>query len=291
MLEHIFTRARDMRTMVEQNGGNDLLKGRIVACLFYEPSTRTSSSFIAAMQRLGGQVIPITQGVQFSSVTKGESLEDTIRTLEQYADVIVLRHPDIGSANRAAEAASVPIINAGDGAGEHPTQALLDLFTIQDELGTVDNLKIAMVGDLRFGRTVHSLTKLLALFKVSLRYVSPDILRIPMNILNPVIDAGIDARETNDVSEVIEQCDVLYVTRVQKERFTDMSEYDSVKSYYEITPELMQRAKDKMIVMHPLPRVGEISSAVDSDPRAAYFRQVKNGMFIRMALLAEVLRR
>lgn len=291
VLEHIFTRARDMRTMVERDGGSDLLKGRIVACLFYEPSTRTSSSFIAAMQRLGGQVIPITQGVQFSSVTKGESLEDTIRTLEQYADVIVLRHPDIGSANRAAEAASVPIINAGDGAGEHPTQALLDLFTIQDELGTVDNLKIAMVGDLRFGRTVHSLTKLLALFKVSLRYVSPDILRIPMNILNPVIDAGIDARETNDVSEVIEQCDVLYVTRVQKERFTDMSEYDSVKSYYEITPELMQRAKHKMIVMHPLPRVGEISSAVDSDPRAAYFRQVKNGMFIRMALLAEVLQR
>ncbi len=291
MLEHIFSRARDMRTMVEQNGGNDLLKGRIVACLFYEPSTRTSSSFIAAMQRLGGQVIPITQGVQFSSVTKGESLEDTIRTLEQYADVIVLRHPDIGSANRAAEAASVPIINAGDGAGEHPTQALLDLFTIQDELGTVDNLKIAMVGDLRFGRTVHSLTKLLALFDVSLRYVSPDILRIPMNILNPVIDAGLDARETNDVSEVIEQCDVLYVTRVQKERFTDMSEYDSVKSYYEITPELMQRAKEKMIVMHPLPRVGEISGAVDSDPRAAYFRQVKNGMFIRMALLAEVLER
>lgn len=291
MLEHIFSRAKAMRTMVEQRGGNDLLKGRIVACLFYEPSTRTSSSFIAAMQRLGGQVIPITQGVQFSSVTKGESLEDTIRTLEQYADVIVLRHPDIGSANRAAEAASVPIINAGDGAGEHPTQALLDLFTIQDELGTVDNLKIAMVGDLRFGRTVHSLTKLLALFEVSLRYVSPDILRIPMNILNPVIDAGIDARETNDVSEVIEQCDVLYVTRVQKERFTDMSEYDSVKSYYEITPELMQRAKDKMIVMHPLPRVGEISGAVDSDPRAAYFRQVKNGMFIRMALLAEVLER
>ena len=291
MLEHIFSRARDMRKMVEQHGGNDLLKGRIVACLFYEPSTRTSSSFIAAMERLGGQVIPITQGVQFSSVTKGESLEDTIRTLEQYADVIVLRHPDIGSATRAAEAASVPIINAGDGAGEHPTQALLDLFTIQDELGTVDNLKIAMVGDLRFGRTVHSLTKLLTLFDVSLRYVSPDILRIPMNILNPVIDAGIDVRETNDVSEVIEQCDVLYVTRVQKERFTDMTEYDGVKSYYEITPELMQRAKDKMIVMHPLPRVGEISEAVDDDPRAAYFRQVKNGMFIRMALLAEVLGR
>jgi len=291
MLEHIFSRARDMRKMVEQDGGNDLLKGRIVACLFYEPSTRTSSSFIAAMERLGGQVIPITQGVQFSSVTKGESLEDTIRTLEQYADVIVLRHPDIGSATRAAHAADIPIINAGDGAGEHPTQALLDLFTIQDELGTVDNLKIAMVGDLRFGRTVHSLTKLLTLFDVSLRYVSPDILRIPMNILNPVIDAGIDVRETNDVSEVIEQCDVLYVTRVQKERFTDMTEYDGVKSYYEITPELMQRAKDKMIVMHPLPRVGEISEAVDDDPRAAYFRQVKNGMFIRMALLAEVLGR
>ncbi|MEM6431647.1 MAG: aspartate carbamoyltransferase [Deinococcota bacterium] len=289
MLEAVFARARDMRQMVQDQGGNDLLKGRIVACLFYEPSTRTSSSFIAAMTRLGGQVIPITQGVQFSSVTKGESLEDTIRTLEQYADVIVLRHPDIGSAQRAADAASIPIINAGDGAGEHPTQALLDLFTIQDELGTLNGLKIAMVGDLRFGRTIHSLTKLLTLFDVSFRYVSPDILRLPMNILNPVIDAGLDARETNDVADVIENCDVLYVTRVQKERFTDMSEYESVKSYYEITPELMKQAKDKMIVMHPLPRVGEISPAVDDDPRAAYFRQMKNGMFIRMALLASVL--
>ncbi|MEM7737409.1 MAG: aspartate carbamoyltransferase [Deinococcota bacterium] len=289
MLERIFIKARDMRQMVQAQGGNDLLKGRIVACLFYEPSTRTSSSFIAAMTRLGGQVIPITQGVQFSSVTKGESLEDTIRTLEQYADVIVLRHPDIGSAQRAADAASIPIINAGDGAGEHPTQALLDLFTIQDELGTLNGLKIAMVGDLRFGRTIHSLTKLLTLFDVSFRYVSPDILRLPMNILNPVIDAGLDARETNDVADVIENCDVLYVTRVQKERFTDMGEYESVKSYYEITPELMQQAKDKMIVMHPLPRVGEISPAVDDDPRAAYFRQMKNGMFIRMALLASVL--
>ncbi len=289
LLERIFAKARDMRQMVQVQGGNDLLKGRIVACLFYEPSTRTSSSFIAAMTRLGGQIIPITQGVQFSSVTKGESLEDTIRTLEQYADVIVLRHPDIGSAQRAADAASIPIINAGDGAGEHPTQALLDLFTIQDELGTLNGLKIAMVGDLRFGRTIHSLTKLLTLFDVSFRYVSPDILRLPMNILNPVIDAGLDARETNDVADVIKNCDVLYVTRVQKERFTDMGEYDSVKSYYEITPELMKQAKDKMIVMHPLPRVGEISPTVDDDPRAAYFRQMKNGMFIRMALLASVL--
>lgn len=288
-LRYLFARAREMRTLVERVGSADLLKGRVMACLFYEPSTRTSSSFIAAMERLGGSVIPITQGVQFSSISKGETLADTVRTLEQYADVIVLRHPEKGSAHIAADYASVPLLNAGDGAGEHPTQALLDLFTIQDELGTLDGLKIAMVGDLRYGRTVHSLTKLLTMYDVSLRFVSPESLRLPLSLMNPVIDAGINVRETHDVADVIENADVLYVTRVQKERFPDLAQYEEVKEFFEITPELMAHAKEKMVIMHPLPRVGEIHYAVDSDPRAAYFRQMRNGMYIRMALLAAVL--
>jgi carbamoyl-phosphate synthase/aspartate carbamoyltransferase/dihydroorotase/carbamoyl-phosphate synthase/aspartate carbamoyltransferase len=290
-LSYVFSRAREMREMVQRVGGVDLLKGFVLAALFYEPSTRTSSSFIAAMERLGGSVIPITQGVKFSSVSKGETLADTVRTLEQYADAIVLRHPKIGSAKLAADYASVPVLNAGDGAGEHPTQALLDLFTIREELGKVDGLKIAMVGDLRYGRTVQSLTKLLLHFDVSLRYVSPEILRLPLNTMNQVIDAGLDVRETHDVADVIENADVLYVTRVQKERFSDLAQYEEVKNYYEITADLMKKAKEKMVVMHPLPRVGEIHYNVDKDPRAAYFRQVQNGMYIRMALLAAVLGR
>jgi carbamoyl-phosphate synthase/aspartate carbamoyltransferase/dihydroorotase/carbamoyl-phosphate synthase/aspartate carbamoyltransferase len=288
-LGYIFSRAREMREMVRLVGGAELLKGRVLACLFYEPSTRTSASFIAAMERLSGSVIPITQGVQFSSVSKGETLADTIRTLEQYADIIVLRHPEMGSAKLAADYASAPIINAGDGPGEHPTQALLDLFTIREELGRINGLKIAMIGDLRYGRTVHSLTKLLMQYDVSLRFVSPEILRLPLTIMNQIIDSSVPVRETHDVAEVIGNADVLYVTRVQKERFSDLSQYEEVRNYYEITPELMARAQEKMVVMHPLPRVGEIHYSVDNDPRAAYFRQVQNGMYIRMALLAAVL--
>ncbi len=288
-LAYIFDKAQAMRALVETDGMSDLLRGNVLTCLFYEPSTRTSASFIAAMERLGGSVIPITQGVQFSSVSKGETLADTVRTLEQYSDAIVLRHPEIGAAKIAADYAEVPVINAGDGAGEHPTQALLDLFTIQQELGRIDGLKIAMVGDLRYGRTVHSLTKLLTQYDVTLRFVSPEILRLPLVVMNEVIDAGIPVRETHDVADVIENADVLYVTRVQKERFVDMARYEAVKDQHEITIELMAHAKERMVVMHPLPRVGEIHYAVDHDPRAAYFRQVRNGMFIRMALLAAVL--
>jgi carbamoyl-phosphate synthase/aspartate carbamoyltransferase/dihydroorotase/carbamoyl-phosphate synthase/aspartate carbamoyltransferase len=288
-LDHLFDLARNMRQIVETRGGTDMLKGRVLACLFYEPSTRTSSSFISAMERLGGSTIPMTQGVQFSSVSKGETLPDTIRTLEQYSDVIVLRHPEIGSAKVAADYAHIPVINAGDGPGEHPTQALLDLFTIREELGRINGLKIAMVGDLRYGRTVHSLTQLLLHSDVSLRFVSPEILRLPLKIMNKVIDAKMNVRETHDVADVIENADVLYVTRVQKERFSDLAQYESVANHFQITPEIMAQAKEKMVVMHPLPRVGEIHYAVDDDPRAAYFRQVRNGMFIRMALLAAVL--
>ena len=288
-LDYIFARTDEMEAMTKTSGTCDLLKGYTLACVFYEPSTRTSSSFIAAMARLGGKVIPITEGIQYSSVSKGESLIDSILTLEQYCDVIVLRHPEIGSSEKAAKYAQVPIINAGDGPGEHPTQALLDLFTIQKELGKIDGLRVAMVGDLRNGRTVHSLTKLLKRYNVSLRFVSPDTLRLPMDLMNDLIDNKVDVRETNQVQDVIKDVDVLYVTRIQKERFSDLAQYDEVKNYFEITTSLLESAKEKMVVMHPLPRVGEIQYQLDKDPRAAYFRQVHNGMTVRMALLAAVL--
>lgn len=287
-LEHIFRVAHNMRAMVEQFGTADLLHGHVLANLFYEPSTRTSSSFAAAMTRLGGRVISINE-VHYSSVSKGESLPDTVRTLECYADIIVLRHPEVGAAATAAHYAAIPIINAGDGIGEHPTQALLDLFTIQEELGRIDGLKVAMVGDLKYGRTVHSLTRLLRLYDVELAFVSPAILRMPDELLHEMRNASRPYRESDDIHTVIGDVDVLYVTRVQKERFTDLAEYDAVKDHYIVDADLMAQAKPDMILMHPLPRVGEISYVVDDDPRAAYFRQMRNGMYIRMALLAAVL--
>ncbi|GAB1471338.1 aspartate carbamoyltransferase [Chloroflexota bacterium] len=289
-LEYIFGVAHEMRGMVERVGTFDLLKGKILANLFYEPSTRTSSSFTAAMERLGGSVIPINE-VKYSSVTKGESLSDTIRTLECYTDVIVLRHPETGSAAIAAKATRKPIINAGDGTGEHPTQALLDAFTIFEELhrGSVDGMTVTMLGDLKYGRTVHSLARLLSLFKVKLNYVSPDILKMPREVMDEVGAKGIPQAEFSALEDVLPETDVLYVTRVQKERFEDPADYEKVKGAYVIDPEVMKIAKQKMIVMHPLPRVGEISMDFDDDPRAAYFRQMEYGLYVRMALLAMVL--
>jgi aspartate carbamoyltransferase len=287
-LEYIFGAAHEMRGMVERVGTFDLLKGKILANLFYEPSTRTSSSFTAAMERLGGSVIPINE-VKYSSVTKGESLTDTIRTLECYADVIVLRHPETGSAAIAAKAARKPLINAGDGIGEHPTQALLDTFTIMEELGRLDNLTVTMLGDLKYGRTVHSLARLLSLFKVKLNYVSPDILKMPREVMDEVAEREIPQAEFSTVEKVLPETDVLYVTRVQKERFEDPAEYEKVKDAYVIDPAVMKGAKKQMIVMHPLPRVTEISMDFDDDPRAAYFRQMEYGLYVRMALLAMVL--
>jgi len=287
-LEYIFGVAHEMREMVSRVGTFDLLKGKILVNLFYEPSTRTSSSFTSAMERLGGSVIPINE-VRYSSVSKGESLPDTVRTLECYADVIVLRHPEVGASALAAQYARKPIINAGDGVGEHPTQALLDLFTIREELGEVEGLTVTMLGDLKYGRTVHSLARLLSMFNVRLHYVSPAILRMPPEILEEIHQKGIQQAEHETLAEVLPQTDVLYITRVQKERFTDLDEYDSVKNAYIITPDIMAAAKEKMIVMHPLPRVGEISMDFDADPRAAYFRQMEYGLYVRMALLAMVL--
>jgi aspartate carbamoyltransferase catalytic subunit len=287
-LEYIFAVAHEMREMVARVGSFDLLKGKILANLFYEPSTRTSSSFTSAMERLGGSVIPINE-VRYSSVSKGESLPDTIRTLDCYTDVIVLRHPEIGSAALAARYARKPVLNAGDGVGEHPTQALLDLFTILEELDNVDGLTVTMLGDLKYGRTVHSLARLLSLFDVNIHYVSPEILRMPSEIISELEAKGCKQSEHDRLDDILAGTDVLYVTRVQKERFEKPSEYDLVKGAFVITVETMQQAKDNMVVMHPLPRVGEISMEVDDDPRAAYFRQMEYGMYVRMALLAMVL--
>ncbi len=287
-LEYIFAVAHEMRVMVERIGTFDLLKGKILANLFYEPSTRTSSSFTAAMERLGGSVIPINE-VRYSSVSKGESLPDTVRTLECYADVIVLRHPEVGSAALAAKFAKKPVINAGDGVGEHPTQALLDSLTIKEELGHLDGLTVTMLGDLKYGRTVHSLARLLSLYKVKINYVSPDILRMPPEIIAELDAQGVEQAEYTGLEPVLPQTDVLYVTRVQKERFADLSDYEKVAHAYVINSEIMKAAKDRMIIMHPLPRVTEISMDLDDDPRAAYFRQMEYGLYVRMALLAMVL--
>lgn len=287
-LNYIFGVAHEMQEMVRRVGTFDMLKGKILANLFYEPSTRTSSSFTAAMERLGGSVIPINE-VRYSSVAKGESLPDTIRSLECYSDVIVLRHPETGSAALAAQYGRKPIINAGDGTGEHPTQALLDLFTIQEEMGNVNGLTVTMLGDLKYGRTVHSLARLLTLYNVKLNYVSPELLRMPAEVIDEVGAKLIPQTEYSNLEDVLSQTDVLYVTRVQKERFENPEDYEKVRGSYVITPELMTKAKQNMIVMHPLPRVGEISMDFDDDPRAAYFRQMEYGLYVRMALLALVL--
>lgn len=287
-VEYVIGVAEAMRTMVAHVGTFDLLKGKILANLFYEPSTRTQSSFMAAMQRLGGSVIPISE-VKYSSVAKGESLPDTVRTLECYADVIVLRHNEKGAAQIAADAAKKPIINAGDGPGEHPTQALLDLFTIREELGRLDGLTITMLGDLKYGRTVHSLSRLASHFGVKLHYVSPELLQMPPEVVKELDARGVKQSSHTSLDGVLEESDVLYVTRVQKERFEDLAVYESLKHAFVVTPEVMKKAKPKMVLMHPLPRVGEITPEVDADPRAAYFRQMEYGMFVRMALLAMVL--
>ncbi|KAJ0406583.1 hypothetical protein ATCC90586_003094 [Pythium insidiosum] len=281
--------ADEMKAMVKRDGSSDLLKGKLLANIFYEPSTRTSCSFQSAMLRLGGLVVSVNESS--SSVKKGETLSDTIKCLSCYADVLVLRHPVKGSAAIAAAATEKPVLNAGDGVGEHPTQALLDLYTIASEMGTADlrGKVVTMVGDLKNGRTVHSLSKLLAHFGVTLNYVSPASLQMPRYIVEELAAKGVSQHETSDLESVVNQSDVLYVTRVQKERFESEDEYNAVKDSFIITPATIANAKSSLVIMHPLPRVGEISEAVDSDPRAAYFRQMENGMYVRMALLALVL--
>lgn len=271
---------------VLQKGGDDRLHGKILANLFYEPSTRTHLSFAAAMHRLGGRVIS-TESVQFSSLYKGETIEDTIRVVGQYADLICMRHPEVGSADRAASVSPVPFINAGDGPGQHPTQALLDLYTIQKERGSLNGIHIAMVGDLKYGRTVHSLSILLALYKdVHFTFISPQELRMPGNIVNVLEKAGLTYEESESLENGL-SANIIYMTRVQKERFEDKSEYERLRLKYILTADHVQG--EDVTVMHPLPRVGEIDADVDHLPNAAYFREVKNGVVVRMALLAMML--
>ncbi len=263
------------------------LQGRILATLFYEPSTRTRLSFESAMHRLGGNSIGFAEA-EIASVKKGENLADTMRVVENYADVIVLRHPLEGAARLAAEFSKAPVINAGSGAEEHPTQALLDMYTMKKELGKIDGLNIALVGDLRFGRTVHSLAYALSLYDVKLYFISPDLLGMRREVLD-TISERIKVVETSNLDEALPKLDVLYVTRIQKERFPDAAEYTKVKGSYKIDAETLKKAKKDMIVLHPLPRVDEISPEVDSTTHARYFQQVWNGIVMRMALLALIL--
>ena len=267
--------------------GSDMLKGKILATLFFEPSTRTRLSFEVAMQRLGGSTIGFAEA-EIASVKKGENLADTVRVVQNYADVIALRHPLEGAARLAAEFADVPVINAGSGAEEHPTQALLDLYTIRKEKNRIDGLNVALVGDLRYGRTVHSLAYALSMYNVKLFLVSPESLRMREEVLRSIKDK-IDVEERASIEEIVPEVDVLYVTRIQRERFPDPAEYAKVKGSYKIDLEVLKNAKEDLIILHPLPRVDEISAEVDNTPYAKYFQQVWNGIVVRMALLALIL--
>jgi len=263
---------------------DDVLAGKIMATLFYEPSTRTRLSFEAAMLRRGGGVISAEDASQTSSAVKGETLEDTVRVVGTYADLIVLRHPTVGASQQAAAVSPVPLINAGDGSGEHPTQALLDIYTIRRELGGLDGRHIVLCGDLRFSRTVHSLVTLASLFDIRFSLVSTPELTMPPEMVASLRDTGAKVTETADINDVIRDCDVLYPTRVQTER-TDVK-YDA---NFVVNKALMQRLPDSAIVMSPLPRREEIDTEIDDDPRVAYFRQAANGVPVRMALLESLL--
>ncbi len=288
-VEHLFSRADDFARRLGQGERLRLLDGKLLATVFYEPSTRTRLSFEAAMQRLGGGVLSVAEAKSASSVVKGESLPDTIRTIANYADAIVLRHSEVGAAQVAADASAVPILNAGDGAGEHPTQALLDLYTIRNEKRSIDGLRIALAGDLKNGRTVHSLARALSLFKVDFSFVAPAALSMPPEISDFLRTRGLGVEETNDLARALEQADVVYMTRVQKERFADVKQYEKLKDFFILNGEMVSRAKQGLLVMHPLPRVDEIATDVDALPNAGYFRQARNGVYTRMALLAEIL--
>lgn len=285
-IEKIFEIADDMEKRDKENNLPNYLRGKIIATLFYEPSTRTRFSFETAILKCGGEVISTESASFFSSVTKGETLEDTIKIIGGYADAIVLRHNESGSAKIASNISKVPIINAGDGAGEHPTQALLDLYTIKKEHKQIDELNIGMVGDLLNGRTIHSLVYLLSLYKkIKLYLISPKLLRFNQEYKEYLEQQGIYFEEIIDLHEIAPKLDVIYMTRVQKERFKNIDDYNEVKDFYVIDKEMMSKFKKDAILMHPLPRVGEILSEVDDDSRAVYFKQAKNGLYIRMALL------
>ncbi len=284
-IDHILDTADVMEPLAK--AGSDMLRGKIMATLFFEPSTRTRLSFESAMTRLGGTALGFAEP-KGTSVEKGENLADTVRVVENYADLLVVRHPLEGAARMAAEFSKMPVINAGSGAEEHPTQALLDLYTIRKELGSIDGLNIGLIGDLRYGRTVHSLSYALSQYKVKLFLISPEILKMRKEVLEEV-SKHVTVKETASFHEHIRDLDIIYMTRVQKERFADLAEYEKVKGSYRLTAEELAKAKKSAIVMHPLPRVDEVAADVDSTSHAKYFQQVRYGVVLRMGLLALVL--
>ncbi|XP_075668360.1 aspartate carbamoyltransferase 2, chloroplastic-like isoform X1 [Castanea sativa] len=287
ILGAIFEVAREMEKIEKNSPGSQILKGYLMATLFYEPSTRTRLSFESAMKRLGGEVLTTENAREFSSAAKGETLEDTVRTIEGYSDIIVMRHFESGAAKRAAVTAGIPIINAGDGPGQHPTQALLDVYTIEREVGKLDGIKVGLVGDLANGRTVRSLAYLLAKYQdVKIYFVSPDVVKMKDDIKDYLTSKGVEWEESADLMEVASKCDVVYQTRIQKERFGErIDQYEKARGKYIVDQNVLDVMQKHAVVMHPLPRLDEITVDVDGDPRAAYFRQAKNGLYIRMALL------
>lgn len=286
-IEQTLKLAEKMEPIARSNEKCDVLSGKLLGTLFYEPSTRTRLSFEAAMQRLGGGTIGFAEA-SVSSAIKGENLNDTVRIVSEYTDALVIRHNMEGTARYVAELVDVPVINAGDGAGQHPTQTLLDLYTMQRLLGKIEKLHVALVGDLKYGRTVHSLAYALAKFDVKMSFVAPKELKMPKEILHDLSKQGINVNETEDIHDVLNYADVLYVTRIQKERFPDPQEYSKIKGAYLINAKLLEGSK--AIVMHPLPRVDEISHDVDNTPYGKYFQQAFYGVPVRMALLKSLIK-
>lgn len=288
----IFTKTKEMRKMVQTESGDQRLRGKMMAATFFEPSTRTYSSFIVAMQRLGGGIVPLN-GMQSTSVVKGESFEHSVRVFSQYVDCLVIRHPEVGKPKLAADTVDIPVINAGDGVGEHPTQALFDSLTMLQSFPKVKSLTISLIGDLKNGRTVHSLAKLLPRLgkKIKFNFVSPKILAMPEDIKDKVKELKTEYQELDKVSEIIAESDVLYVTRVQKERFSNLGLYEKLKSFYMISRDTVKTSKKNLIIMHPLPiGGGEIASDLDDDPRSLYLnKELTNGLYLRMALLDLIL--
>lgn len=290
-IEIVFERAKEMERLVEEKGGDERIKGKIMAALFYEPSSRTFSSFITAMQRLGGGIIPLN-GMSNTSVAKGETLEDTVRVFSSYADLLVIRHPEPGSVAQAAKFAPIPVINAGDGIGEHPTQALIDLYTIKEKFGKIDKLHILMIGDLAHYRPTNSLAKLFSLYPdIRLSFATPSQVPIPASVKNYLTKRRINFKEYDDFINILSAVDVLYVTRVKKEYMSE-DLYHQVQGSYVINTQAIKRMKKNSLIMHCLPRVGEIDTSVDEDCRAVYLsKQVKNGLYVRMALVDLILRK
>lgn len=272
----------------EKNPVQKILDGKVIATLFFEPSTRTRLSFESAINKLGGKIIGFTDAAS-SSVKKGETLKDTIKTVANYSDLIIMRHPIEGSARYASEVSHVPIVNAGDGANQHPTQTLLDLYSIYKTQGTLENLNIFVVGDLKYGRTVHSLLMAMSHFNPTFNFISPESLKMPKEYKLFLDSLGIKYYEHEDFSEYIQDADIIYMTRVQRERFSDPIEYEKVKNVYILKNEMLENSKDNLRVLHPLPRVNEISEDVDENPKAYYFQQALNGVYTRQAILATIL--